>query len=121
MATKAVSELEDVFNEHILRGELAGVVALVWRPGEPIRRIAIGRRDVDRDLPASPDTLFRIASMTKPVTTVAALSLLDEGRFGLDDPIARFAPELGNLRVLSDPKGPLDNTVAAGRTVTFRD
>ena len=119
--TESTSVLESTLYEHIARGELAGFVALVWRPGQPIRTIAIGRRDVDRDLPVTRDTIFRIASATKPITTVAALTLLDEGRFGLDDPITRVAPELGNLRVLTDPKGPLDHTVPAGRAITFRD
>jgi CubicO group peptidase (beta-lactamase class C family) len=86
-------------HEYIAHGELAGVVALVWRPGQPIRSIAIGRRDVDRDLLATRDTIFRIASLTKPITSVAALTLLDEGRFELDEPITRVAPEFGNVRV----------------------
>ena len=92
MTTESASALETNFHEHVVRGELAGAVALVWRPGQPIRRIAVGRRDVDRDLPVTHDTIFRIASATKPITTVAALTLLDEGRFGLDDPITRVAP-----------------------------
>jgi len=121
MTTESASALETTLHEHVTRGELAGLVALVWRPGQPIRTIAIGRRDVDRDLPVIRDTIFRIASATKPITTVAALTLLDEGRFGLDDPITRVAPELGNLRVLEDPEGPLDHTVPAGRAITFRD
>ena len=121
MTTESASALETTLHEHVTRGELAGLVALVWRPGQPIRTIAIGRRDVDRDLPLIRDTIFRIASATKPITTVAALTLLDEGRFGLDDPITRVAPELGNLRVLEDPEGPLDHTVPAGRAITFRD
>jgi CubicO group peptidase (beta-lactamase class C family) len=121
MKTESASALETTFHEYVARDEMAGVVALVWRPGEPIRRIAIGRRDVARDLPVTRDTIFRIASATKPITTVAALTLLDEGQFGLDDPITRVAPELGNLRVLKDPEGPLDNTVPAGRAITFRD
>ena len=121
MTTEAASALETTFHEHVARGELAGVVALVWRPAQPIRRIAIGRRDVERDLPVTRDTIFRIASATKPITTVAALTLLDDGRFGLDDPITRVAPELGKLRVLEDPKGALDRTVPAQRTITFRD
>jgi len=121
MTTESASALETTLHEHVTRGELAGLVALVWRPGQSIRTIAIGRRDVDRDLPVIRDTIFRIASATKPITTVAALTLLDEGRFGLDDPITRVAPELGNLRVLEDPEGPLDHTVPAGRAITFRD
>lgn len=115
------SSLETTFHEHVVRGELAGLVALVWRPGQPTRGIAIGRRDVGRDLPVTRDTIFRIASLTKPVTSVAALTLLDEGRFDLDDPITRVAPELENMRVLQDPEGPLYHTVPAGRAITFRD
>ena len=61
-------------------------------------------------LPVERDTIFRIASMTKPVTTVAALMLLDEGRFELDEPIVDCAPELARMRVLRDPEGPLDQT-----------
>ena len=72
-------------------------------------------------LPVERDTIFRIASMTKPVTTVAALTLLDEGRFALDDPITICAPELAHLRVLRDPEGPLDQTDEARRPITFRD
>src|SRR5262249_31498609 len=65
--------------------------------------------------------IFRIASMSKPVTTVAALMLLDEGRFAPDDPITIVAPELAQLRVLRDPEGPLDATDPARRSITFRD
>src|SRR5262245_29632991 len=121
MTMQSASTVETTLHEHVARGELAGVVALARRPGQPTREIAVGRRDVERDLPVARDTIFRIASMTKPVTSVAALTLLDEGRFGLDDPIARVAPELENLRVLQDPDGPLDNTVPARRAITFRD
>src|SRR4051812_20341952 len=108
MTAESASALESTIHEHVARGEMAGVVALVWRPGQPIRSIVIGRRDVERDLPVTRDTIFRIASLTKPITAVAALALLDAGRFDLDDPITRVAPELGNVRVLEDPEGPLD-------------
>jgi CubicO group peptidase (beta-lactamase class C family) len=121
MTTQSIPDLEAAFQELVARGELAGVVALAWRPGQPTRRMAIGRRDVAHDLPVERDTIFRIASLTKPITTVAALTLLDEGRFDLDDPIAGVAPELENLRVLQDPDGPVDHTVPAERAITFRD
>jgi CubicO group peptidase (beta-lactamase class C family) len=102
-------------------GQLAGAVALVWRSGEVAHTVAVGRRDLASRLPVERDTIFRIASMTKPVTTVAALTLLDEGQFALDDPITICAPELAHLRVLRDPEGPLDATDEAKRTITFRD
>jgi CubicO group peptidase (beta-lactamase class C family) len=81
----------------------------------------VGRRDLTTGLPVERDTIFRIASMTKPVTTVAGLMLLDEGRFELDDPISSCAPELARLRVLRDPEGPIDHTDEAARPITFRD
>ncbi len=115
------SAFETTLHEHVARGELAGVVALAWRPGQPPRALAVGRRDVDRDLPVARDTIFRIASLTKPITSVAALALLDEGRFDLDDSITSVAPELASLRVLVDPEGPLERTVPATRAITFRD
>ena len=67
------------------------------------------------------DTLFRIASMTKPITSTAALMLCEEGRFALNDPIARWAPEFAEMRVLRSPTGPLDETVPAERPITFED
>jgi CubicO group peptidase (beta-lactamase class C family) len=119
--SQVISALQTPFEAHVARGELAGLVALAWRPGEPTRAVVIGRRDVDRDLPMARDTIFRIASATKPVTTVAALTLLEEGRFLLDEPITRLAPEFERMRVLRDPDGPLDQTVPAARAITFRD
>ena len=102
-------------------GELAGAAALIWRDGEIVQTVTAGRRDLTRELPVERDTIFRIASMTKPVTTVAALMLLDERRFTLDDPIAICAPELARMRVLREPDGPLDEADEAGRSITFRD
>jgi CubicO group peptidase (beta-lactamase class C family) len=121
MTIESASPLETTLQEHVARGEMGGLVALASRPGQPIRGIAIGRRDVGRDLPVTRDTIFRIASLTKPITSVAALTMLDEGRFALDDPITRVAPELGNLRVLEEPGAPGDRTVPAERAITFRD
>jgi CubicO group peptidase (beta-lactamase class C family) len=112
---------EEQLHAAIARGDIGGVVALTFRRGQPPRRVVSGWRDVDHRLPMSADTLFRIASLTKPVTTVAALSLLDDGRFGLDDPITQVAPELASLRVLAHPDAPLDQTVPAARAITFRD
>jgi CubicO group peptidase (beta-lactamase class C family) len=102
-------------------GDLAGASTLVWRNGRVAQTAVVGRRDLVTDLPVERDTIFRIASMTKPVTTVAALMLYDEGRFALDEPITRHAPELGRLRVLRGPNGPLDQTDAAERPITFGD
>jgi CubicO group peptidase (beta-lactamase class C family) len=121
MNAQLTPTFDSTLHDHIARGELAGVAAVVSRSEQPIRRIAIGRRDVEKNLPIDNDTIFRIASLSKPVTSVAALTLLDEGKFELDDPITLVAPELANMRVLKDPNGPLDDTVPAARAITFRD
>jgi CubicO group peptidase (beta-lactamase class C family) len=112
---------EDALLPFVEAGELAGAAALVWRNGEMGHIATVGRRDLASGLPVERDTLFRIASLTKPVTTVCALTLFDEGRFDLDEPITECAPELAHLRVLRDPDGPLDQTDEASRPITFRD
>src|SRR5258708_4603016 len=83
-------------------GDLSGFVTLTFRHGEIAQLTTIGHRDLEKKLPMERDTLFRIASMTKPVTSIAALMLLEEGKFKLDDPITKFAPEFKNLRVLKE-------------------
>jgi len=118
---KSEKSAEIVISKLVDAGELAGAVALTWRDGEVVDVAAVGRRNLASGLRIERDTIFRIASMTKPVTTVAALMLLDEGRFALDDPITVCAPELARLRVLRDPEGPLDATDEARRSITFRD
>lgn len=121
MTSPEPTTLRAALHEFVDRGDLGGIVAGTWRPGEGTNICAVGRRDVDRDVPATRDTLFRIASLTKPVTTVAALTLLDEGRFALDEPITAYTPELGDLHVLVDPEGPLNDVRRPQRPVTFGD
>ncbi len=103
------------------RGAWAGGGVLVWRRGEIIASAFTGVRALEPRRPVERDTLFRIASMSKPITTVAALSLLEEGRFALDTPVSRWAPEFAELRVLRSPTGPLEDTVPAHRPITFED
>ena len=102
-------------------GLLAGAVTVVWQRGEVLQINEIGYRDVDAGLPMQQDTLFRIASMTKPVTVAAAMSLVDAGKLALNEPIARWAPELADVRVLDDPQGPLDRTHPARRPILLED
>ena len=107
---RATSSIENIILRRVEEGELAGAATLVWRGGQVVQSAAVGRRNLDLGLPVQRDTIFRIASMSKPVTTVAALMLHDERRFDLDEPIAMCAPELARMRVLRDPEGPLDQT-----------
>src|SRR5215813_8637385 len=107
--------------QHIVdSGQLAGAATLVWKNGTA-QTTCFGWRDIERKLPVEGDTIFRIASMTKPITSVAALMLVDEGRVALNDSIARYAPEFSHMRVLRSPDGPLDETDSAERLITFED
>jgi CubicO group peptidase (beta-lactamase class C family) len=102
-------------------GALAGAATIVWRGGKVTQTTGVGWRDMEAGLPIERDTLFRIASMTKPITSTAALMLFEEGRFALDDPITRWAPEFAEMRVLCSPTGPLEQAVPAERPLTFED
>ena len=107
--------------EAVASGLLAGAVTLVWHRGEVLQVNAIGHRDAEAGLPMRRDTIFRIASMTKPVTVAAAMTLVQEGRIALSDPVDRWLPELAEMRVLAEPTGPLDCTVPARRPITIED
>lgn len=102
-------------------GDLSGFVTLVWRKGEVAQVNTIGHRDVEAGLPMTRDTMFRIASMTKPITSVAALMLIDDGKLRLDDPISKWLPEFADMKVLKAPDGPLDQVVPAAREITVED
>lgn len=102
-------------------GLLAGAVTVVWQHGEVLQVNEIGYRDVDAGLPMQRDTLFRIASMTKPVTVAAVMSMVDEGKLTLKDPITHWVPELADLQVLDDPRGSLDRTHPVNRAILIED
>ena len=108
-------------NDAIDAGLLAGAVTLVWQGGRVLQVNELGHRDVDARLPMQRDTMFRIASMTKPVTIAAAMSLVEEGKLALTDRVATWLPELADMRVLAEPRGPLDRTVPAQRHITVED
>jgi CubicO group peptidase (beta-lactamase class C family) len=112
--------IRDVLSAYIDRGEVAGLVALICRHGE-VHVEAIGTRSIGDPAPMKRDTIFRIASMTKPVVAVASLILVDEGRLRLDDPVDPYLPELANRRVLKSMSSPLDDTVPANRSINVRD
>lgn len=108
-------------SDFVEMGMLAGAATLVWQDGKVRQAGGVGWRDIDRKLPVARDTLFRIASMTKPITSTLALMLYEEGRFALDEPITRWAPEFAQMRVLRKPAGDLDQTEPAARPITFAD
>ncbi|MGH8429818.1 MAG: serine hydrolase domain-containing protein, partial [Solimonas sp.] len=99
---------------------MPGLVALVSRRGET-QVETIGRQSFENDVPMRRDTLFRIASMTKPVTAAATLILVEQCRLRLDDPVDDLLPELADRRVLKSLDSPIDDTVPARRPISVRD
>jgi CubicO group peptidase (beta-lactamase class C family) len=118
---EALGKAPEALKMAIDSGDLSGGVTLVWRKGEIIQVTAQGLADIEAGRPMARDTLFRIASMTKPITSVAALMLMEEGAFSLDDPITRWAPEFADMQVLKSATGPLEDTYPAPRDITFDD
>jgi CubicO group peptidase (beta-lactamase class C family) len=116
---KRLDQMHELMAGHVERGDLPGVVTLVSRRGETHVDV-IGRLASDGP-PMARDSIFRITSMTKPVTAVAAMILIEEGKLQLDDPIDRFLPELANRRVLRRIDAPVFDTVPAKRPITLRD
>jgi len=111
--------LEDIVEAAVARGDAPGVVAAVAK-GDETQIAAAGAMAIGGP-PMRPDTMFRIASITKPITAAVVLSLADEGVLGLDEPVDRLLPELADRRVLRRPDGPLTDTIRAERAVTARD
>src|SRR5262245_10238871 len=116
----ARERLHEVMARHVERVLLLGLVVLVAQRGS-VQSFAIGKQSVDDTTPMRRDTIFRISSMTKPITAAAAMILVEEGKLRLDDPVDPFLPELAGRRVLSRIDGPLEETVPAKRPITLRD
>ncbi|HEX5502651.1 MAG TPA: serine hydrolase domain-containing protein [Thermomicrobiales bacterium] len=114
-----LGRLHDVLAGYVERGEVPGLVALVSRHGETHVE-ALGAL-TPGGAPMRRDTIFRIASLSKPIAAVAALILVEECKLRLDDPVDRLLPELADRRVLKRLDGPLDDTVPARRAITLRD
>lgn len=112
--------LQTVMSGYVDRGEIPGLVAVVSRRGETFI-YPVGTASAGGEVPVRRDTIFRVASMTKPVTAVAAMILIEEGKLRLGDPVDELLPELANRRVLQRLDGPVEETVPARRPITVYD
>ena len=119
LSKSRLGRLHDAMSHHVNSGDVPGLVTLVSRRGE-VHVDAIGNMAID-GAPMRRDTLFRITSMTKPVTAVAAMMLVEQCKLRLDDPVDRWLPELADRQVLRAIDAPLDDTVPAKRAITLRD
>lgn len=123
MSSARLGEIDKVLNAEVARGAIPGAVVAVVRKGKLVYFKAFGYRDRAAGAAMTTDTIFDIASMTKPVTTVGALMLLEQGRITLDDPLSTYLPQFANQTVaVLDPTGQrLTGTVAPGRPVRIYD
>ena len=115
-----LERIHDVMQREVDNGRLPGLVTLVSRRGEEHAH-AIGMLAFGGDAPMRRDTIFRLASNTKPVTAVATMMLVEECRLRLDEPVDMWLPELADRRVLRTPASALDDTVPTKRPITLRD
>jgi CubicO group peptidase (beta-lactamase class C family) len=115
-----LDRMHDVMSSYVERGEVPGMVTLVSRRGE-VHVDAMGMKAVGGRDPIRRDTIFRISSMTKPITAAAAMILVEECKLRLDEPVDRLLPELAGRKVLKRLDGPLEDTVPANRPIIVRD
>jgi CubicO group peptidase (beta-lactamase class C family) len=114
-----VSELDANLEKALKAGHAPGLVGLVAR-GDDVHVAALGRMAVDGP-PMQRDSIFRIASMSKPIAAAATMMLVADGKLKLEEPVDRLLPELADRRVLRSLEGPADDTVAAKRPITVED
>ena len=106
LSSSRLAEATAALQARIDASDIAGVVAAAARHGRVVYFEALGQRDREAGDPMARDDLFRVYSMTRPVTSTAVMMLWEEGRFGLDDPIAQYLPQFADQRVFADPAAP---------------
>jgi len=126
MSSERLARLDAALREHVERGRLAGAVGLLARRGKVVWFESFGWRDREASSPMPRDALFRIASMSKPITSVAVMTLVEEGRILLSDPVSRYLPELAKRQVAVETRDPATGeirieTVPAAREITVQD
>ncbi|NUS07008.1 MAG: beta-lactamase family protein, partial [Nonomuraea sp.] len=110
----------DILNRHVEAGTVPGAVALVAR-GDDVEAVTAGSVDTEGTAPMARDSIFRIASLTKPITAAAVLMLLDDGVLELDSPVEKWLPELARPMVVRTPSSPVGDVVPAARPITVED
>ena len=111
LSEERLARITEKMNEDVENGELRGALAMVARNGRVAYFETAGMSDTEKKIPMTEDTIFRIYSMSKPITSVAVMMLFEEGQFFLTDPVSKFLPEMGGLGVIVDQEGGGDGPV----------
>lgn len=122
LSQERLDRITAVMQGHVDDGRLAGAVALVARKGRVAYLQSVGMQDREQGIRMDAGTIFRIASMTKPITSVAVMMLYEEGRLALNDPVSTFIPEFGDVKVLAPASNgsAQDGVVPVRRSITIR-
>src|SRR5438105_47281 len=120
LSQAGLDRLHQAMAARVANGALPGMVTLLAH-GDEVHVDAIGTMAFGSDRPMTRDTIFRIASLTKPILATATMMLVEDGTLALDEPVDRLLPELADRRVLRRIDGPLGDTVAANRPITVED
>jgi CubicO group peptidase (beta-lactamase class C family) len=115
-----MTNMRDVLETAVGNGSVPGAVGLVARD-DRVEVQAVGSADVDGTSPMARDSIFRIASITKPICATAVMMLVEDGQIALDDPVDPWLPELASLTVVRTPASPVDDIVPAARPITVHD
>jgi CubicO group peptidase (beta-lactamase class C family) len=115
-----MSNLHDILQTSVSNGSMPGAVGLIAR-GDRVEVAAAGSADVDGTAPMARDSIFRVASITKPITAAAVMMLVEDGRIALQDPVREWLPELASPAVVRTPASPVDDVVPAVRPISVAD
>jgi CubicO group peptidase (beta-lactamase class C family) len=121
LSTERLARLTRVMDEYTRERQVAGTVTLVARAGRTVYHEAAGFRDLEASAPMTRDTIFRIASQSKAITSVGVMMLVEDGRLLLGDPVAKYLPAFASTRVRSTGSGQTLNAVGSRRRITIRD
>ena len=120
LSTERLARIRPVMQRHVDEGKFAGILTLIARHGQLAHLETVGQRDLSTGQLLTADTIFRIYSMTKPITSVAVMMLYEAGKLLLTDPVANFIPAFGNPQVFMGT-GALEWRLAAAKPITIRD
>lgn len=121
LAPAKLAELDQAMERFVAENKLAGILTVVARKGKVAHVGIHGMMDREASAPMRRDAIFRIYSMTKPITTAALMALFEEGRFDLDDPVEKYLPQMGKVKVYGGKEGDSVKLVPLERPITIRD
>ena len=120
VSSQRLARIGEHWQRYIDAGKLAGTLTLMARRGQVVYCEPLGHLEIERRRPVAADSIWRIYSMTKPITSVGLMMLYEEGRFQLDDPVHKFIPSWKDLRVFAAGNHPVFATVPPARPMTVR-